>query len=95
MATPVIIKLSDEAMDELQRCTNHEERGRRLVSFIDEEIVKVQSWMRQNLGDEFAKFELAAIRTYLYRSITGELDGVGDIMDLPQVVQDHPSSLEN
>jgi len=87
----VNVKLRNEAMDELQRCTSREERGRKLSAYIDEEIDKAQEWMRQSLGDGFAKFELAAIKTYLYRSITGELDGVGDIMDLPKVASDHPS----
>lgn len=87
----VNVKLSNEAMDELQRCTSREDRGRKLSAFLDEELAKAQEWMRQSLGDGFAKFEIAAIKTYLYRSITGELDGVGDIMDLPRVAEDHPS----
>ncbi len=60
---------------------------------INEKIDSFQPWSRKNLGEEMTKFELAAIRTFLYRELTGELDGEGDIMNLPRVSIEHPASM--
>jgi hypothetical protein len=77
------MKMSDSALDELARCTSREERGKKLLEFIDAEIEKMNQWALNTLGDGGAKFENAYLRTYLYRKITGELDGIGDIELLP------------
>lgn len=93
MANEIEVKLSDAAMDELSRCTSREERGRKLLEFINERIEQLQKWNERNLGGPMAKFEIAAIRTFLYREITGELDGDGDIMSLPTVrLNGHPAA---
>jgi hypothetical protein len=94
MANAIDINLSDAAMDELQRCENREERGRKLLEFIDQKIDKLQKWSEKNLGGPMARFEVAAVRTFLYREITGELDGDGDIMHLPKVQLAHPPTAE-
>jgi hypothetical protein len=77
------LKLSDSALDELSRCDSREERGKKLLEFIDAEIKKMDKWALGALGDSGAKFENAYLRTYLYRKITGEVDGIGDIESLP------------
>lgn len=83
IADACIMKLSDSALDELARCTSREERGKKLLEFIDAEIEKMNQWALNALGDGGAKFENAYLRTYLYRKITGEIDGIGDIERLP------------
>lgn len=77
------LKLSESALDELSRCANREDRGKKLLEFIDAEIAKMDQWAKDALGGPGAKFENAYLRTYLYRKITGELEGVGDIEHLP------------
>jgi hypothetical protein len=86
------VKLSDSALDELSRCKSREERGRKLLEFIDAEIAKMDQWASSHLGGPGAKFENAYLRTYLYRKITGELNGEGDIEHLPQInMEAHPA----
>lgn len=80
----IIIKLSDSALDALQQCTSREERGQKLLDLIDAKLGDVESWFDANMGGGLAKFERAALRTFLYREITGELAGTGDITNLPQ-----------
>jgi len=88
----VVIRLSDTALDELSRCTSKEDRGRKLLALINERLEKFNQWCDQELGGPMAKFEQAAIRTYLYREITGELDGAGNIENLPHVnMSSHPA----
>lgn len=77
------LKLSESALDELSRCANREDRGKKLLEFIDAEIRKMDQWSQNALGGPGAKFENAYLRTYLYRKVTGELEGVGDIEHLP------------
>lgn len=87
-------KLSEAALDQIQACTTRESRGRLLVTLIDEKIVELQAWSRRHLGEELTKFEVAAVKTFLYRELTGELSGDGDIMNLPRVtLEDHPASV--
>ena len=81
----IIIRLSDSAIDELQRCGSREERGQKLLEFIDAKMETVEEWFQANLGGGLVKFERAALRTFLYREITGELSGDGDIINLPQL----------
>lgn len=88
----IIIKLSDSALDELQRCATREERGQKLLELIDTKVEAVEEWFSVNMGGGLAKFERAAIRTFLYREITGELAGVGDITNLPQAHQSEASA---
>lgn len=83
----IIIRLSDTALDELQRCGSREDRGRKLLELIDAKVEDLEKWFQANLGDGLVKFERAAIRTFLYREITGELSGEGDIANLPQTHQ--------
>jgi hypothetical protein len=78
------VKLSESALEEFSRCASREDRGRKLLEFIDAEIRKMDEWAVANLGGPGAMFENAYLRTYLYRKITGELEGVGDIESLPQ-----------
>ena len=85
------VNLSESALDELSRCTSREERGRKLLEFIDAEIKKMDQWAISNLEGPGAKFENAYLRTYLYRKITGELDGLGDIDSLPRESVTHPA----
>lgn len=86
-------QLSEAALDQLQNCTTREARGRLLVGFIDERIADLQSWSRRHLGEEMTKFEIAAVKTFLYRELTGELNGEGDIMSLPRVpLEEHPAA---
>ena len=86
------VKLSDSALDELSRCVSREERGKKLLEFIDAEIRRMDQWAQSHLGGPGAKFENAYLRTYLYRKITGELEGEGDIEHLPQTaVETHPA----
>lgn len=86
-------KLSEAALDQLQNATTREARGRLLVGFIDERIADLQAWSRKNLGEEMTKFEIAAVKTFLYRELTGELNGEGDIMSLPRVpLEEHPAA---
>lgn len=86
------LKLSDSALDELSRCQSREERGRKLLEFIDAEIAKMDQWAQKHLGGSGAKFENAYLRTYLYRKITGELNGEGDIDHLPHInMEAHPA----
>lgn len=93
MSGTIKIRMSDELMDLIQSCSTREERGRLLVRAIDERIEKFQEWARRNLNGDLAKFEIAAIRTFLYRELTGELDGVGDISNLPRTrLEQHPAS---
>jgi hypothetical protein len=80
----ILIRLSDAALDELQSCGSGEERGQKLLSFIDDKIDELERWFLSNLGEGLVKFERAAVRTFLYREITGELCGEGDINNLPQ-----------
>jgi hypothetical protein len=87
----IIIQLSDAALDELQRCTSREARGQKLLELIDTKIEDLESWFRANMGEGLVKFERAAIRTFLYREITGELSGRGDITNLPQSQVPEPS----
>ncbi len=85
--------LTDSAVDEIQRCESREARGKLLLGMINERINDVQDWARRNLGEDFTKFEVAAIRTFLYRELTGELDGTGDISNLPRVpLSEHPAA---
>lgn len=87
-----IIKLSEATLEELARCSSREERGKRLMSLIDTEIDKMNQWCEENLEGAGAKFENAYLRTYLYRKITGELEGLGDIESLPQNnISSHPA----
>lgn len=88
----IIIKLSDSALDTLQQCSSREERGQKLLDLIDTKIETVESWFAANMGGGLAKFEHAALRTFLYREITGELDGTGDITNLPQSRQAEASA---
>ena len=81
----VVIRLSDAALDELSKCTSKGERGRKLLALINERLERFNEWCTRELDGPMAKFELAAIRTYIYREITGELDGEGNIDDLPRV----------
>lgn len=86
------VKLSESALDELSRCKTREERGRKLLEFIDAEIAKMDQWASAHLGGPGAKFENGWLRTYLYRKITGELSGEGDIDHLPQSnLEIHPA----
>ncbi len=88
----IVIKLSDSALDELSRCTTKEDRGRCLLKFINPAIEQFNSWCEDNLGGPGAKFEVAFLRTFLYRAITGEVDGSGTIEDLPRVkLEGHPA----
>lgn len=80
----IIIKLSDTALDELQRCSSREERGQKLLDLINTKVDSVEEWFSANMGGGLAKFERAVICTLLYREITGEIEGVGDIENIPQ-----------
>lgn len=93
MSTDIQMKLADHAIDQLAEHSSREARGRLLLAMVNEKIDQFQDWARKNLGDEMTKFELAAIRTFLYRELTGELGGEGDIMSLPRVSIEHPASL--
>ncbi len=94
MSDAIHLRMSDALLDQIQGCTSREERGRLLLRLIDVKIEKFQDWSRKNLGDGLAKFEIAAIRTFLYRELTGELDGEGDVMHLPRVrLEQHPASI--
>lgn len=94
MSGAIQIRMSDALMDQIQSCSSREERGRVLLRAIDEQIEKFQEWSRKNLGDGLAKFEIAAIRTFMYRQLTGELDDEGDITHLPRVrLEQHPASM--
>lgn len=84
----IIIKLSDSALDELQRCSSSEARGQKLLELINDKVSDVEEWFSANMGGGLAKFEKAALRTFLYREITGEIAGEGDISNLPQA---HPA----
>lgn len=93
MDTQIKLKLTDPAIEQLQGCESRESRGRLLVGMIDEKIVELQAWSRRNLGEEMTKFEIAAVKTFLYRELTGELAEDGDIMHLPRVqLSEHPAS---
>jgi hypothetical protein len=80
----IIIRLSDAALDELQRCEGREARGRKLLELIDDKLENLEKWFVENVGDGLAKFERTALRTFLYREITGELSGEGNIANLPE-----------
>lgn len=88
------LKLTEQAMDQIQNCSTRESRGRLLLSLINDKIVELQAWSRKNLGEELSKFEIAAVKTFLYRELTGELSsGDHDIMNLPRVpLEEHPAS---
>ncbi len=86
-------QLSEAALDQIQSCPTREARGRLLIGFIDERIADLQSWSRRHLGEEMTKFETAAVKTFLYRELTGELTGESDIMSLPRVpLEEHPAA---
>jgi len=93
MRADIQLRLSESALDQIQKCTTRESRGRLLLSMMNEKIEAFQAWSRRNLGEEMTKFEIAAIRTFLYRELTGELDCEGDIMTLPRVSVEHPASV--
>lgn len=93
MRADIQLRLSESALDQIQECNARESRGRLLLVMMNEKISAFQDWSRRNLGEEMTKFEIAAIRTFLYRELTGELDGEGDIMSLPRVSIDHPASV--
>lgn len=88
----IIIKLSDSALDTLQQCSSREERGQKLLDLIDSKLETIESWFDAHMGGGLAKFERAALRTFLYREITGELAGTGDITNLPQSRQAEASA---
>jgi hypothetical protein len=86
------IRLSDEALNELMRCESKEERGRCLLRHIDSKLEAFNRWCEENLEGPVAKFEMAILRTFLYREATGEAKGIGSIEDLPRVkINDHPA----
>lgn len=91
--TQIKLRLTEGAIETLESCTSREERGRLLVTMINEKIEELQTWSKRYLGDEMTKFEVAAIRTFLYREVTGELGDEGDVMRLPRVhLNEHPAS---
>lgn len=93
MTTQIKLQLAEGALDQLQHCDTPSTRGGLLVTMIDQKIEEFQTWSRRHLGDSMTKFEIAAIRTFLYRELTGELAGEGDIMNLPRVpLVEHPAS---
>lgn len=93
MSTHIQFRLSDSALDNIHSCDTRETRGRLLLTMMNEKIEAFQAWSRKNLGEEMTKFEIAAIRTFLYKELTGELDGKSDIMSLPRVSIEHPASM--
>lgn len=91
--TNIQLRLSESAISQFDGCTSKESRGQLLITMVNEKLDKFQQWARKSLGDDMTKFELAAIRTFLYRELTGELDGEGNIMSLPRVSIEHPASI--
>ena len=86
------LKLSEAVLDELSQCESKEERGRALLRHIDAKLEIFNRWCEQNLNGPVAKFEMAILRTFMYREATGELDGTGTIDDLPKVrLEQHPA----
>jgi hypothetical protein len=87
------IKLSEQGVDRILNASSREERGKLLLQMIEEKVERLQEWSRRALGEPMTKFEIAAVRTFLYREVTGELEGIGDITNLPHVKLDqHPAS---
>lgn len=93
MKANIQLKLSESALDQIQNCDTRESRGRLLLTMMNEKIEALQDWSRRHLGEEMTKFEIAAVKTFLYRELTGELDGDSDIMTLPRVSIEHPASV--
>lgn len=68
------VSIADEELEGL--ATGGESNGRQLSRLLEDELALFNAWMLRNLGGGLSRYEMAAVKTYLYQKIVGRVDNL-------------------
>lgn len=84
----IIVRFSDEALEQLERCDTDDDRRKLYLKFFQDEVDRMNAWARRELGAGGAKFEDAWLRTYLFMRLAQN-----SVQELPRTeLADHPAA---